>query len=745
MRRTVAALLLALLLAGLPAVATAQAPNANAEAKALADRLGKERSVDGLKEIIAARNVDLFTAYEHGWRLTSQRESGKPLDPAIEALIVRHYRDPIIGPHLRTLVSANWTPYRGRELFDLLFAEWRSGDVRRATYDMRSAVLNTVAGGVEAPLLEWLQASPGPKGQDASDIVHFLAKRKYRPALPTLIAMLDHPGTVPTRSVASQVLVLGGTEGVEPVLRRIARLRESSEADARDEISFLLGQLMQVPPEALPSYARFRQVLPGDEWSSWVVMLVRKKKDPEGAREVVRLLANLKLYPGTLETIVASDSPEIWRLARAEIERLKESKVLDESRYLYASKLLDDKTRDPKKHFAEKAQAERSRELDARRGSIGAEYQALLALRDDQPARYVEGMVQHLAKLEALAREYDDLPQAKVGLAGDVRNRYLALGHYVRFRMKQPDRAIELYRRAGPGGFGGIAVADAYQFDLADRPHALAEYRRSLETLRGEGRSLTPVDAAFLEGTARWITEQIRFLETGRPFKGPIRLEDLEGGLGLVVFAGDAGEDAHDGLHVAVPAGVSSAELETRLAALPRSAFSLMRSVNALLYVTDADAIVRFLDRQDPAGYTSALLLAFFTRFDALDAGQPANSALKVAAARFFASRGILAELQPDPRMATPEKTWQLMLASLRAGDSRAALRCMTPGLAARFRPHFEGATREQLRTMADSFTSFQLTAQFGEHREATVTTKDKRAGMVYFVNVAGAWKINEM
>ena len=75
MRRAFAALLL------LVAATAAAAQNANEDAKRLAQRLGSERSVEGLQTIVDARNRELLEWYERGWRDTSQREGAQGGQP----------------------------------------------------------------------------------------------------------------------------------------------------------------------------------------------------------------------------------------------------------------------------------------------------------------------------------------------------------------------------------------------------------------------------------------------------------------------------------------------------------------------------------------------------------------------------------------------------------------------------------------------------------------------------------------
>lgn len=78
LRRSLAALLM--MLAG--AIAFAQ--NANQDAKQLAQRLGRERSVEGLETIVASRNRELLEWYERGYRETWMKDRRAPHPAGIE-------------------------------------------------------------------------------------------------------------------------------------------------------------------------------------------------------------------------------------------------------------------------------------------------------------------------------------------------------------------------------------------------------------------------------------------------------------------------------------------------------------------------------------------------------------------------------------------------------------------------------------------------------------------------------------
>ena len=101
---------------------------------------------------------------------------------------------------------------------------------------------------------------------------------------------------------------------------------------------------------------------------------------------------------------------------------------------------------------------------------------------------------------------------------------------------------------------------------------------------------------------------------------------------------------------------------------LPPSSLTLQGTVMLLTLLPDAGAILRYLDKHDPAGYFGACLFAMVESIDrravtgreamllpglALDPPGPANP-LRAASARFLKERKVTLKVRPDPRGPTP-------------------------------------------------------------------------------------------
>lgn len=421
---------------------------------------------------------------------------------------------------------------------------------------------------------------------------------------------------------------------------------------------------------------------------------------------------------------------------------------------------------------------ERGKEFEVKKRQLYATKTALLKLKDEQPGRYVALYQDYLKSQEQLAMEYADLgPAVVVGLRTEISNEYLGLANTVRFKLKQPNKAIELYTAGGKVGDSlaptlAAAAADTYQFDLHDKARALREYQRAQEEVHRIPASTNDIEVGIARWAGNWLTYQIDYLKTGKTFGGTIGQEDISG-VGTILYF-SAGADMQDDylglaplyrLLVGAPSRdgqlkptVSRNEIAQTLERLPPSGVTLLRTVMLLTLLPDAEAILRYLEKHDPAGYASACFLALVETIDRQasanrEAAQllpgltvaPLGAAnpLRVASNRFFGGRKVSRDTQPDSRMSTPEQTWNLLIASLKSGDLDTAMACLTPGQQAKFR-WWTQTPPGKLRSMAESFTAFSMSADMGEIREAVVI-RGKQAGMVYFVNVGGAWKISEM
>jgi len=839
-------------------------PNLANRAFELSLKLGREVSVEGLDAILTGGNALRLRAYLQGFG----HRGNESLPVAIEALIVRHYRNIEFQDLFIDLFAGGRAKFQSVPLFDLLHqslvnvlnepnAASRQARVQRLT----RAVLASDRHDVEARIFELLprlKDVPFPTFEGSSHdlAMEFLARRKYARLVPYLSALLDvrdasreperfgvlacldrldtvdsseavrkaavlldrllrepyargsertilnifallqrhnfafdpaalmavlkdrGPRDQVARTIVSILIANPEPSAIRAMVERMERIVRSDPSGASESgghVEFMLRKLEDLKDHMALDYAQLRQALPGRLSDSAIashLKLIKARRELLAVPDLLGYLADSKVHGQALDLLLEYDSADVWRQARAEIERLKQQGKLDDARYHSSAMRLDGPISEPTKYSAVLQQRMRGRDYEVRRGRASTVKYNLRKLLDSQPEQYVARYVENLKTQENLVREYPELPQVK-GLRGEIGSDYFVLGNLVRFRLKQPAQAIPLYAKAQEFEvlFGEIASGDTYQFDLNDWRKALAEFERLLQRMQGQPLSTNDMEADLGHWFRQWLTQQVHFLKTGKVFTGAITREDIGGFGALLYFGGGSAQEEFPQL--ASPtrsiseamrgtpgaAAVAREEVARKIEALPASYFTLTRTTKLATMLPDDGAILRYLDKHDPAGYLSACLLAMVGYVDGQPGGdrqsagvlpglamEPSGSGnpLRMAAARYFKERKITADTRPDPRMSTPENTWKLLIASLVRGDLETAMSCLTPGLQGRFRPGWSQMSADALRNTGESFTGFSMSADMGEMKEA-VAVRGNRAGMIYFVNVGGAWKINEM
>jgi hypothetical protein len=251
------------------------------------------------------------------------------------------------------------------------------------------------------------------------------------------------------------------------------------------------------------------------------------------------------------------------------------------------------------------------------RDALRKREQGLDALLQKSPARFVEESI-------AIADAYGQMDRRsdKIGRRADVATILRRAAAASRFSLAQPVQAIELYRRAGalqdelfPQSAGlGFAenIADLQQFDLHDRAAAAATLRRARPFYQSHFQPKGEM-AAWMTWKLQWLDAEVAYLETGKPFRGKVDAKPMMGFLGQIYFG--AGGEAVGGvpldpaLNAYAPNALPPAELEKKVAALPASHDTFLRTWLFVTRFTTPKAVQQWLTRNDPGGYWSASLL----------------------------------------------------------------------------------------------------------------------------------------
>jgi len=672
MKRSIVAMAFAL--AGAQAMAQPAPPDSrNGQALELAQKLGNEQSAEGLETIVKTRNWDLLAAYVRGLTQAGMRLSEKPgykpttISREIEAIVLRYYDDDDAGPRLWRLCSTSnsWFRCQSRELFDRMLAEYRSGKARNRGEGLFDAIIRSAAPGADAALTRWITAPDAPKGEWLNSLISQLTARKYAPAVPAISAILD---SQPPGKPGNTVFALGLIQTRESADALLSRLTVLKRAPVTPEIvaeSKSIGMaLAQFPPEVPISYAKLRAVLP-DDVREFAATWLSKRQDLDAVPDALVLMGDKSTYPGAISALLATDSPEVWKQARAAAENYHKEGRMGDGEYGYCVSSLDPKIANPGKVAAERAAAKKGQEFQANLNLLNRDLEEGRKAKATNPDRYVAAMREYLDAAGKLAADYPDSFEAKNLERNSLSNMRIELGSFIRFRQKLPRDAIKVYETAREKGseIAGFAIADTLQFDLHDTKGALAEYRKLVKTLPVYPPGSAEGDAAAMEAWGqRWLAAQIAWLESSKKFSGALKGEDMF----IVAFlmVGPGPNDTFDLMPLMRAISPQAkpddrADAVRKLNALPNSALALQASSLFIPLLPDADAMLAFLARQDPAGFATA---AYFALIDVAEQngaegvaglGVPlANTdALRQAKARFIKEHRIdLAEVRKMAR-----------------------------------------------------------------------------------------------
>jgi hypothetical protein len=566
---------------------------------------GRAADAGGLAKIVKLKDPALVLAFETGMGQALL----KVLPPDVEALVIANFDDPIVGPALRGFRPR----YQTRRLFDLHYARIKAAN--KNDDPSFAQILNTDITGIEEALLQVAQQFPLHAGE-TNRVVMFLGRRKYPGAVPLLIAAL-------------------------PQSYRAIRFRNP------------------IAPNTPPHY------------------LINEE------------LHCLMDYP----------SVEVWRKTRVAIDGFNRAGQITDEIHAAADNGLDALLNDADKALAQRKRSAQTTAYERTREAIFPGPNQISMLKASDQRRYVGEYAVYLAKLEVLAAKLgNELNGNNIGAD------YFRLGVFVRFRMRDVAQALVLFAKSAHYRYalGQIAVADTYQFEMRDSARAAQAYQLALDDARKPAQpgAIQPYSLGGVpmnDWFRSWLAQEIEYLKAGKPFNGVIGEAEIDGFFatmrGNVAMVADTFEPDLPMLNISTtsiiqgPAGGASPNvasgwsqieaalthtnrdaLAPKLAGLPSSRLALLATIRQWSALPDADAILRYLDRNDPSGYWSACLLGAVFAFDQKgEAGRnealrngtaqlmpglaaPGKpNALATAAGRFMRAHGVRAE----PKAAT--------------------------------------------------------------------------------------------
>jgi len=612
---------------------------------------------------------------------------------------------------------------------------------------------------IEQTLLEVLPFVPE---RSQREIEERLAERRFEPAVSYIAERLSDPDSTRCTNLAR----IGSTAAAAEMVRCLARLTELRRG-GHDEVLYALSKHGGIPEV---DFVALRKALPPAMNEKTTARYFELVGLYQPASEVPLLLAAMRDNPpaswigsAARGALARFRSEEVQKQVLAELGQLAAAGKIDPASRQFVVQGYAESNRLPTQHQAA-IQGHTANHFARDREQLDRVKRSAEVYRETQPDRYAQEYDAYLTQVATLAEKYRSDVYFD-GLRAEVEQGYRMLGDFTRFKLRHPSQAVDYYTKAaalsaakrGYGYLSDLVAGDLFQFDLKDRGKALAAYRRAAERLRASptGRN------DWLAGA---LAHEISYLEGGKPFTGPIGAAELQQFLATVLLAANgAFGDPGIGIVLLQRSSISPAErkeFEQRLEQLTPSHLNFLKVVPLLSLVSAEPTVSRFLKKHDPGGYWSASLALIVLHPEllkeagtaALFPGITADAPLVASAKKLVKERGVslgAGVRAPDARRSTPERTWRLLMDSLRSGDTDTALACFTPAMQSKLEPLFRSMAPSAMQEMADSFTSFSLQAGSSEVREAFLTRRagnqPQQAGFAYFVRHAGEWKIDQM
>ena len=132
-------------------------------------------------------------------------------------------------------------------------------------------------------------------------------------------------------------------------------------------------------------------------------------------------------------------------------------------------------------------------------------------------------------------------------------------------------------------------------------------------------------------------------------------------------------------------------------------------------------------------------------RINSKELSEKEKSELISACKNFEAQLATINE-KPDTRLATPQSTWELYMASLKKGDKKTALSCLSGVARRNWGKTFRNISSETMRKLFNSINKFQLSHEISDNIAIGFAINKKgRAGEITFTKSRAGWRISQM
>ncbi len=565
---------------------------------AAAQELARIGSIAGLQELINHRK---FNAIDRYYEIYHQPHT--PLPEDLQALIIKNFNYEEGREHIAQFVYKR--PYDNRDLYELILGVAHRNDRILGRFQWYELLLISTTERMESRTVS-LYRHLDDIGKKR--LLEYMVGRKFAGALPYFVRYHDEmPMGSQSLYVHSKLLQYGTTEAAATLITILKKYDvPKNDPVYHDLTASALLHLQQFPEEATMDFSTFISNIPflkEPKIAKLFIALTQKRHPKEAVRFLLAYLHNTAHYAQAFEALASYVDLDTWRQTREELFKANRESIFDTRFHKSAMARLE-------QNYQQYEQLRAAAKSDAPASAVQQELQAMIQRHGiDQLAGVDirEVLKRSEAYLEELAAFYKshrkDPDHRDISLV--LLRTQKKLGNIHRFVFNDAKTARRYYGEAistadkhevNEAYQAVLMLAESYHFDDQDKEQAINTYTKALDELRrSDNISKTPALKAWLE---TWIIKQVRFLNTGMPFKESVRNSADDFGT-VVTFMGEL-LDLDD-----VQAFTSKAGYAGGLAQMAKSHFLFpyyvltAREQQAAGFLTNLSAI-------DPAGYWMA-------------------------------------------------------------------------------------------------------------------------------------------
>ena len=494
-------------------------PRDDARINQQAEQLAGIASMAGLQELIDKRKIE---AIDQFYKIYHQPRKDLPKD--LQALIVKNFDNLHVQAQLGRFVHKR--PYDNSELHRLILDVAHRQEKVLDTFYWYELLLVSTTQGLEDRTIRLYRHmdNTGKK-----HLLQNMVSRKFPGALPYFIRYHDEmPLGSQSLYVHSRLVQYGTTEAASTLIELLKKYDVAKEdAIYRDLTASALLHLQQFPDTATLDFGEFISKIPflkEAKIAKLFISLIKARQPREAVRYLLAYLHNKEHHEQAFDALASYVNLDVWRQTREALFKAYRSGAFDTSFHKLALARLDSNYQ----KYEQLAAASKATQADsAARQELQALQQQhgidkLTTMDTNQVLRAYEAYLDQLPELYSKYRKHPD--RSHISLAMISGNK--KLGNIHRFVFNDGATARKLYRQAAdtaadhkvPEAYQAmLLLAESVHFDEQDKDKAIKAYTDALDEMRrSDHLGKSPAVQQWLED---WIIKQVRFLNTGIPFK----------------------------------------------------------------------------------------------------------------------------------------------------------------------------------------------------------------------------------